>query len=42
VNPQVDPPQSVDVARAIADLLVEDDQAADPWWQAGVDEALDE
>jgi hypothetical protein len=32
----------VDVARAIADLPVEADQAADPWWQAGVDEALDE
>ena len=27
---------------AIADVLAEDDPAPDPWWQAGIDESLEE
>jgi hypothetical protein len=42
VNPQTDPPQPADVARVIADVLAEDDPATDPWWQAGIDDALEE
>ena len=42
VNPELDPPQSDDVARAIADALAEDDPLPAPWWQAGIEEALEE
>lgn len=42
VNPAADHPQSDDVAQAIADALAEDDPAPNPWWQAGIDEALEE
>jgi hypothetical protein len=30
------------VDRAIADVLTEDAAAPDPWWQAGIEEALEE
>jgi hypothetical protein len=30
------------VDRAIADVLAEDGAAPDPWWRAGIEEALEE
>ena len=42
VNPETNPPQSEDVARAITDVLAEDEPVPNPWWQAGIDEALEE
>lgn len=42
VTPETDPPQSEEVAQAIGDLLAGDDAAPDPWWQAGIDESVDE
>jgi hypothetical protein len=36
------PPQSEDVDRAIANVLTEDAATPDPWWQAGIEEALEE
>ncbi|MGZ4335160.1 MAG: hypothetical protein ACXVRJ_12950 [Gaiellaceae bacterium] len=37
---EMTPPQHDDVARAIAALVAEEPPAPDPWWQAGIDEAL--
>jgi len=34
------PAQPADVERAVAELLADDAGEADPWWQAGLDEAL--
>jgi hypothetical protein len=42
VNPETTPPQPDEVARAITELLDEVGPAPDPWWQAGIDESLDE
>jgi hypothetical protein len=42
VNPETNPPQSDAVARAIADGLAEDDPIPNPWWRAGIEEALEE
>jgi hypothetical protein len=42
VNSETDPPQSEDVDRAIADLLADDVPTPDPWWRAGVEDALEE
>ena len=39
---EVDPPQPDEVTRALSELLQGAEQAPDPWWQAGIDEALDE
>jgi hypothetical protein len=30
------------VDRAIADVLTRDEAPPDPWWQAGIDESLEE
>jgi hypothetical protein len=42
VNPETSPPQPDEVAKAIVQVLADGDPAPDPWWQAGIDESLDE
>jgi hypothetical protein len=42
VNPETTPPQPDEVAKAIGEVLAEVDPTPDPWWQAGIDESLDE
>ncbi len=37
---ELSPPQPPAVRRAIADALAEPGATVDPWWQAGLDEAL--
>jgi hypothetical protein len=39
VDVELDPDQPEPVARAVAELLVQDHEP-DPWWQAGIDAAL--
>jgi hypothetical protein len=39
---ELDPPQPDEVTRALTKLLEESEAASDPWWQAGIDEALEE
>jgi hypothetical protein len=39
---ELEPQQPPVVAKAIAQLLTESEQAPDPWWQAGIDEALED
>ncbi|HVU79596.1 MAG TPA: hypothetical protein VHC67_18630 [Gaiellaceae bacterium] len=40
---ELDPPQPEEVARAIAaELALPEAGAPDPWWRAGIDEALQE
>ena len=39
---ELEPQQPDEVSRAIGVLLTESEQAPDPWWQAGIDEALEE
>ncbi|HEX6763407.1 MAG TPA: hypothetical protein VF094_11470 [Gaiellaceae bacterium] len=36
----LDPAQPEAVVRAVSELVAPSGPAADPWWQAGVDEAL--
>lgn len=42
VSPETNPPQPAEVAEAIRDVLAGDSPGADPWWQAGLEEALEE
>jgi hypothetical protein len=42
VNPETSPPQPEDVGRAIAEVLADEPAAPDPWWQAGIEESLEE
>lgn len=42
VRPETDPPQTEEVAQAISDLLAGGDAAPDPWWQAGIEESVEE
>jgi len=37
---ELSPPQPAAVVRAVADALSEQGGTVDPWWQAGLDEAL--
>ena len=37
---QLDPEQPQPVAEAVAELLRAGELEPDPWWQAGIDEAL--
>jgi hypothetical protein len=39
---ETSPSESDDVARAIEEALAAPEPAPDPWWRAGIDEALDE
>ena len=36
---ELDPDQPDEIARAVSELLQQERQP-DPWWQAGIDEAL--
>ena len=40
VSTETDPPQPEVVVRAIAEALHADEPAPDPWWRAGILEAL--
>lgn len=40
VEIDLDPAQPEAVVRAVSELVAPSGPAADPWWQAGVDEAL--
>jgi hypothetical protein len=40
VDVDLDPPQPEPVAQALVEVLAEPEQRPDPWWQAGLDEAL--
>jgi hypothetical protein len=40
VDLELDPPQPDEVTRAIATLLDDEEDAPDPWWQAGLEESL--
>jgi hypothetical protein len=42
VTPETNPPQPEDVVRALAELVEGFEPAPDPWWQAGMEEALEE
>ncbi|HEX3807080.1 MAG TPA: hypothetical protein VHV52_09910 [Gaiellaceae bacterium] len=37
---ELDPPQPEPVAEAVAEALAAPPPAPDPWWQAGIEEAL--
>lgn len=37
---ELEPEQPEEVARAVAALLAAAEPAADPWWQAGLDDSL--
>ena len=39
VDVELEPEQPEEVARAVAELLVAAEPAADPWWQAGLDDS---
>jgi hypothetical protein len=39
---ELTPVQPLAVAEAVAALLVGPEPVPDPWWQAGIDEALNE
>jgi len=38
---ELEPEQPEEVARAVAELVAADGAATDPWWQAGIDDALE-
>jgi hypothetical protein len=42
VDVELEPGQPPEVAKAVSDLLVEPNSAPDPWWHAGLVEALDD
>jgi hypothetical protein len=42
VSTDTQPPQPKEVTRAIAEALAGAEPVPDPWWQAGIEEALDE
>ena len=41
MSPETDPPQPREVTRAIAEALATEEAGPDPWWQAGIEEALE-
>jgi hypothetical protein len=41
VDVQLEPAQPAEVAAAVADLLKPREPALDPWWRAGIEQALD-
>jgi hypothetical protein len=41
VDIELDPEQPEEVTRAVAELLDETVPDPDPWWRAGVDDALE-
>jgi hypothetical protein len=42
VDVETTPPQPEEVVRAIADALDHAQSGPDPWWRAGIEEALGE
>jgi hypothetical protein len=42
VDVELDPGQRPEVVKAVSDLLVEPDPVPDPWWHAGLVEALEQ
>jgi hypothetical protein len=40
VEIELTPAQPPEIAEAVAELLDQEPPAPDPWWQAGIDEAL--
>lgn len=38
---ELDPEQPPAITRLVVELLADGHGAPDPWWQAGIDEALD-
>jgi len=38
---ELEPEQPEEVVRAVANLVADDGAPTDPWWQAGLDDALD-
>ena len=38
---ELEPDQPAQVARAIGELLLDGEHEPDPWWQFGIDEALE-
>jgi hypothetical protein len=42
VSPETDPPLAEEIERALAEALAAAPAAPDPWWQAGIEEALEE
>jgi hypothetical protein len=42
VTPETDPPQAEEIERALAEALAAAAAAPDAWWQAGIEEALEE
>jgi len=42
VSSETNPSQPEEVDEAIADVLARDDPGPDPWWQAGIEESLEE
>jgi hypothetical protein len=41
VEIELDPEQPEEVTRAVAELLAEAAAAPDPWWRAGLDDAVE-
>jgi hypothetical protein len=41
VDFELEPEQPEEVARAVAELLAEGRPAPDPWWQAGIQDAIE-
>jgi hypothetical protein len=41
VDVELDPQQPQEVVRALSELLAGEAREPDPWWRAGLDEALD-
>jgi hypothetical protein len=41
VDVRLEPAQPAEVAAAVADLLKPREPAPDPWWRAGIEQALD-
>jgi hypothetical protein len=38
VDVELEPEQPEEVVRAVAELLLAQEQEPDPWWQAGIDD----
>jgi hypothetical protein len=41
VDVELEPEQPEEIAHAVAELLAEGRPAADPWWQAGIQEVIE-
>jgi hypothetical protein len=41
VSVELDPPQPDEVTRAVGELVEGEPRSVDPWWRAGIEEALE-